>query len=206
LRNGGELMIYSLGIADEHFVRGNIPMTKEEVRVQVLAKAQIKRSDTVIDIGAGTGSISVEAALQAIDGKVYAIEREPEGVELIRKNANKFCAGNIVVIPGLAPAALEKLPDANVIIIGGSGGHLEDILAKCDNLLKPEGRLIMTAVTIETLYKSLNIMQNNPSYTVSAFGLQVTRIKQVGSSNMLQALNPIYIVACTKGGNDDKTR
>lgn len=199
-------MIYSFGIPDNQFVRGSIPMTKEEVRIQVLAKAKIEESDTVIDIGAGTGSISIEAALMAKEGRVYAIERELEGIELIRKNAAKFGADNIEIVSGVAPEALNKLPEANVIIIGGSGGYLDSILAESDKLLKPGGRLIMTAVTIETLYKALSIMQNNQSYNVSAFGLQVTRIRQTGASNMLQALNPIYIIACTKGGQDDKAR
>ncbi|MDD4601892.1 Cobalt-precorrin-6B C(15)-methyltransferase (decarboxylating) [bioreactor metagenome] len=195
-----------LGINDEQFIRGNIPMTKQEIRILILANARIRPDDTIIDIGAGTGSISIEAARQANNGQVYAIERQQEGVDLIRANADKFKVNNITVISGSAPQALDDLPLADVIIVGGSGGHLKKILDKSDMLLKSDGRLIITAVTAETLYNTLTIMQSNPNYSVSASGVQVTRIKQVGHSNMFEALNPIYIIVCTKGGCNDKTR
>ncbi|MPM66754.1 Cobalt-precorrin-6B C(15)-methyltransferase (decarboxylating) [bioreactor metagenome] len=195
-----------IGIKDEFFVRGNIPMTKQEVRTLVVAKAMINPDDIIIDIGAGTGSISIEAALQAKDGHIYAVERHPDGVALITANAEKFNVKNITVIPGSAPTALGSLPQADVIIIGGSGGHLKDIIATADELLHKGGRLIITAVTIETLYHALTIMQSNQNYEVSASGVQVTRIKQVAANNMLEALNPIYIIACIKGGHNDTTR
>ena len=87
---GGTRMSSVFGLADEKFIRGNVPMTKAEIRALVMVKAGIRPEDTVVDIGAGTGSISIEAALAATKGKVYAIERNPEGVELIRRNAEQF--------------------------------------------------------------------------------------------------------------------
>jgi len=187
-----------IGINDNEFIRGDIPMTKEEIRILLLTKAKISPADTILDIGAGTGSLSIEAALQAPDGKVFAIERHPEGIELIHANAAKFATDNVAVIPGLAPLALEGLPPMNVILIGGSGGHLPEILEKSNTLLKAGGRILITAVTIETLYEALHIMQAKREFTVEAFGTQVTRIKLIKTSNMLQALNPIYIIVCTK--------
>jgi len=192
-------MSYFPGIKDEDFIRGDIPMTKQEVRILVLTKAKICPTDTIIDIGAGTGSLSIEAALQASSGKVYAIERHPEGTQLIRSNAMHFGVENIEIISGTAPKALQDLPVADVIFIGGSGGHLQEILDQSNSLLKPNGRLVITAITIETLHEALHSMQAKSEFTVEAFGMQVTRIKQVKSSNMLQALNPIYIITCTKG-------
>lgn len=196
--DGGESMTYFLGINDDEFIRGDIPMTKQEIRILVLAKAKISSTDIVIDIGAGTGSLSIEAALQAPQGKVYAIERHTEGVELIGKNAAKFNASNLEAISGSAPQALQNLPMANVIFIGGSGGHLAEIIDKGDQLLKVEGRIVITAITIETLYDALHIMQGKANYDVEAFGAQISRIKHLKTSNMLQGLNPIYIIACTK--------
>ena len=191
-------MTYFLGINDDEFVRGDIPMTKQEVRILVLNKAKIRPTDVIVDIGAGTGSLSIEAALQAPKGKVYAIERHPEGVELIRTNAANFGAENVEIISGSAPAALQGIPMADVIFIGGSGGNLLEILTSSTSLLKANGRMVITAVTIETLYDALHTMQRKPEFTVEAFGMQVTRIKQIKTSNMLQALNPIYIITCTK--------
>lgn len=201
--NGGDDMTYFPGISDDQFLRGDIPMTKQEVRVLVLNKAKICPTDIVIDIGAGTGSLSIEAALQATEGKVYAIERHSEGVELIRANAIKFGVDNVEVISGIAPSALQNIPIADVIFIGGSGGHLQEILVQSNNLLKPNGRLVITAITIETLYEGLHAMQAKPEFTVEAFGMQVTRIKHIKTSNMLQALNPIYIITSTKNNSSN---
>jgi cobalt-precorrin-6B (C15)-methyltransferase len=198
LCNGGDNMTYFPGINDDQFLRGDIPMTKQEVRILVLNKANICPTDIVIDIGAGTGSLSIESALQAHQGKVYAIERHPEGVELIHANAIKFGVDNVEVISGIAPSALQNIPNADVIFIGGSGGHLQEILKQSDHLLRPNGRIVITAITIETLYEALHHMQANPQFNVEAFGVQVTRIKHIKTSNMLQALNPIYIITSTK--------
>ncbi|WP_425060743.1 Cobalt-precorrin-6B C(15)-methyltransferase (decarboxylating) [Sporomusa carbonis] len=191
-------MNHNLGIPDSEFIRGDIPMTKQEVRILTLAKAKIGMNDTVIDIGAGTGSLSIEAALLASKGRIIAIEREPEGFELIKANAAKFRVAHVEPVLGAAPAALDGLPAADVILIGGSGGMLPEILAGADKLLKPGGRLIATAVTVETLAAVLGIMRQKPEYTIEASGVQITRIQPVGASNMFKALNPIYIIACTK--------
>lgn len=191
-------MTHFLGIHDDEFIRGKIPMTKQEIRILVLAKARIRPTDSIIDIGAGTGSLSIEAALQAPQGKVYAIERHGEGIELIKANAKKFNTPNLEAISGLAPQALQGLPAVDVIFIGGSGGYLAEILDESNILLKNKGRIIITAITIETLYQALHIMQANPEFTVEAFGTQITRIKHLKASNMLEGLNPIYIIVCTK--------
>jgi cobalt-precorrin-6B (C15)-methyltransferase len=198
LCNGGDNMTYFPGISDDEFLRGDIPMTKQEVRILVLNKAKIRPTDIIIDIGAGTGSLSIEAALQASQGTVYAIERHPEGVDLIRANAVKFGAANVEVISGTAPTALQNIPKADVIFIGGSGGHLQEILKQSNYLLKSNGRLVITAITVETLYEALHTMQAKPEFTVEAFGMQVTRIKHIKTNNMLQALNPIYVITSTK--------
>lgn len=191
-------MSHGLGIPDDQFIRGNIPMTKQEIRILTLAKANITACDTVIDIGAGTGSLSIEAAILAKQGRVFAIEREPEGIDLIKANAAKFGVANVETILGSAPEALEGLPAADVILIGGSGGKLPDILNCADQLLKSGGRLIITAVTVETLSTALGIMRPRLKYSVEACCVQVTRIQPVGTSNMFKALNPIYIITCTK--------
>ena len=120
--------MHFIGIADTEFIRGNIPMTKEEVRILTLAKAKIKADDIIIDIGAGTGSLSIEAALLATKGKVFALEKNLEGIDLIKKNAEKFQANNITVINAYAPEGMADLPQADVIFIGGSGKNLQAII------------------------------------------------------------------------------
>ncbi|WP_346354301.1 precorrin-6Y C5,15-methyltransferase (decarboxylating) subunit CbiT [Azotosporobacter soli] len=188
-----------LGIRDEEFLRGDIPMTKQEIRILLLAKAAIQSGDIIIDIGAGTGSISVEAARQSGVGEVYAIEREAEGIELIRRNREKFSVANLREIEGAAPGAMTDLPEADVIFIGGSGGNLPAILKRADELLKPGGRLVLSAVTLETVAMGTAFFREQSSrYQSEAFSVQVTRLKPIKTIHMFQALNPIYIMTGIK--------
>lgn len=188
------------GIPDEEFIRGDIPMTKQEVRILALVKARLAPDAIVVDIGAGTGSIAVEAALLAPRGKVYAVEKEAEGVELISANAAKFGASNLEIIAGAAPGALAALPEADAIFIGGSGGRLEAILAAAEQMLRPGGRLVITAVTVETLQQTLAAVERWPGWHTEASGVQVTRLRRAGTRHLFTALNPVYVIACTKGG------
>ncbi|MBP2654504.1 MAG: precorrin-6Y C5,15-methyltransferase (decarboxylating), CbiT subunit [Firmicutes bacterium] len=192
------------GIPDDAFIRGDVPMTKAEVRVLALTKARIKERDIVVDVGAGTGSISIEAALLASQGKVFAIEKETAGIELIKANAARFLTTNVETIHGSALEKLGNLPMADVIFVGGSGGHIRKILEAANQILKPDGRLVVMAVTVETLQEALDVMQSLDGYQVDAAGIQITRLRRVGSKNMFQALNPVYIVACTRRESSDR--
>lgn len=173
-------------------------MTKREIRVQALSMAHIKTDDVVFDVGAGTGSLSIESALLAKEGKVFAFEREPEAVELIRQNALRFGVDNITVCPGEAPATLAGRTPPDVVLIGGSGGQLYTILECSHQLLKPDGRMIITAVTLETAYRTLDWLRQTESYQTEAICLQVTRLKPVQSFHMFDALNPIILIGAYK--------
>lgn len=197
---------YTIGIGDAQFCRGAVPMTKQEVRVVALAKACIQPTDVIVDVGAGTGSFSVEAALLAPHGRVWAVERSPEGAALIRENARRFAAENVEVCLGEAPAALAGLPPADVAFIGGSGGKLASIFAACYALLRPGGRLLVNAVTVETLAAAVALVQQYGLAQTEAVGLQVTRLTPIGQSHLLRAQNPVYIIKGVKkagGGPHD---
>ena len=189
-----------LGIADSEFIRSpGIPMTKQEIRVLTLVKAKIHPRDIVYDIGAGTGSLSIEAAFLASDGYVYSLERTSEGVDLIQKNVDKFDVQNISVMETEAPAGMEHLPNADVALIGGNGGRLDDILASLNTRLNPGGRIVLNCITLQTLMQCINYMRDHAdSYSYEAIQLQATRLEQVGSYDMAKAVNPVYIVSCTK--------
>lgn len=188
-----------LGIADEEFIRGDVPMTKEEIRILTLVKARISSSDTVFDIGAGTGSMSIEAARLAFQGHVYAVERNPAGIFLIQKNAEKFQVKNITPIESEAPDGLSVLPNADAVIIGGSGRHLAPILDELDKHLKIGGRIVLNCITVQTIADILSYMRaHKDTYSYQAVQVQVTQIKAVGPYDMAKALNPIYIVTAEK--------
>ena len=185
------------GIGDDKFIRGDVPMTKAEIRAMLMVKAQIKKTDTVWDVGAGTGSISIEAALQATQGRIFAIERNPQGVDLIRRNASQFNLKNIEVIHGSAPEALIDLPPADVIIIGGSGGKMGEIFDVCEKSLHLDGRIVCTAVTVETAHRAVEEL-NRRKWRYDGFQMQVNRLRKAGPYHLFQPISPIFIITATK--------
>ena len=190
---------WGIGIPDAEFIRGKVPMTKQEIRILTIAKAGIKQGDIVLDVGAGTGSLSCEAAMQAgNDGMVYAIERNPEGIGLIAANAEKFGLDNVHIIHAEAPAGMDELPRLDAVLIGGSGKRLEPILDRAGELLKTGGRIILNCITVQTLMECLNHMRASELYKYETVQVQVNRWEQVGSYDMAKAANPIFIVACEK--------
>lgn len=192
-------MTAGLGIADEAFIRGGVPMTKREVRVLTLVGAEIAPGDVVWDVGAGTGSLSVEAARLAPEGRVYAVERRAEGVALIRRNAEKFGAANLFAVEGEAPEALAGLPDCDAAIVGGSGRRLEEILDAIAARLRPGGRVVLNCVTVQTLAAALAYLRRHEAvFSYEAIQVQIHRLQAVGPYDMAKALNPIYIVTCRK--------
>ena len=187
-----------IGIDDENFIRGKIPMTKREVRILTLANAEIGAADRVVDIGAGTGSISIEAARIATEGHIYALERKLEAIQLIRQNAEKFRVKNITIINAEAPDGLQEIPRIDVAIIGGSGGFLEEILHTIDPKLKVGGRIVMNFITIQSLAACLNWFKNHTDYKYSAIQVQINRLKSIGFYDMAEAINPVHIVTAKK--------
>lgn len=187
------------GIDDSEFIRGKVPMTKQEVRILTLTKARIAPSDIVYDIGAGTGSISIEAARIAHEGKVFAIERNPAGISLIKENMKKFQVENIEVVSGEAPGALAGLTNCDAVIIGGSGRNLDDILDIVHERLKVGGRVILNCITIQTISSCLEYLRaHKDEFDYEAIQVQVNRLKAVGPYDMADAVNPIYIVTAIK--------
>ena len=184
-------------IDDEEFIRGNVPMTKQEVRILTLAKARIDSDSIVVDVGAGTGSITIEAALIAERGKVFAVERKAEAVELIKLNVEKFSVANVEIICAEAPHGLEELPELDVAIIGGSGGKTEKILDALNAKLKIGGRVVVNAITIQTSAGALEYFRSH-DWNYEAFQVQITRLKKIRAYDMCQALNPVWIITAEK--------
>lgn len=191
-------MKHTFGIADEEFIRGKVPMTKAEIRAMVMVKAAVAPGDTVADIGAGTGSLSIEAALASETGTVYAIERNPEGIALIGRNAEKFGCKNIEVVEGTAPEAMGGLPMCQVILIGGTGGHLSAILDAADAHLLPGGRIVLTAVTAETTGDIVRAFAGR-DYSLEGFQMQVNRLRKLGRYHLYSPLSPVFIFTAVKG-------
>lgn len=180
------------GLPDEAFERGDVPMTKQEVRAAVLAKLAVRPEDILWDVGAGTGSVSVELALAAPRGRVYAVECRPEGCALIKANREKFRTRNLVLVEGLAPDALSDLPAPDAVFIGGSKGSLAAIV---DTALdkNPDARICVSAIALESLSAAVAALTAK-GRTVQVSQIAVSRAKAVGGLHLMMAQNPIYLI------------
>lgn len=180
-------------IKDGDFIRGDIPMTKEEIRRLCVAELNPKPSDIVYDIGAGTGSVSVEIARKATGGLVYAVEKEPEGIDLICKNREKFGAYNILPVGGEAPHILAELPPPDKVFIGGSSGKLGGIIGE---ILKknPNVKFVITAITLETLSEATDCFKNN-GIEADIVCINAAKAVKIGGYHMMTARNPVYIIS-----------
>lgn len=179
-------------IPDEEFVRGKAPMTKSEVRCLCVAKLGLCRDSLVYDIGAGTGSVSVEMAFQVPEGTVWAIEKEEEAAKLIRENCRKFQVSNIEVVEGMAPEAFLDLPVPTHAFIGGSSGNLKEIL---ELLLKknPKIRVVISAVTLETIGETVECLKELPFAGIETVQVQMAKAKTLGRYQLMMGQNPVYV-------------
>ena len=182
------------GIADEEFARGEAPMTKQEVRAVALAKLRVAASDVVYDVGAGTGSVSVELARAASCGHVYAVERDPAAADLARANAERFGTANLTVVEGEAPEALAGLSAPAAAFVGGTAGRLADVLVAL-RAANPRVRVACTCVTLETLAQATALLATSGWEGFEACEVSVARTREVGGYHMMRGANPVFVVS-----------
>jgi len=191
----------SPGIPDENFIQSDkVPgPTKEEIRVVTISKARLCEGSIVVDVGCGTGSLTVEAALQVTPkGKVFAIDDDEEAVKLTKSNVAKFHVKSTVqVICGKAPEALLNLPEVDAVIIGGSAS-LREVIGASYQKLKTKGRLVINAILLETAYKAIDEIKKLNFKDLDVTQLFVAKGREVKSGTMMLARNPITIISATK--------
>ncbi len=197
LRNQPRRPPLTLGLPDDAFAHLRGQITKAEMRAVSLSKLRLRRGDTVWDIGAGSGSVSIEAALLC-GGDVYAMERAPEQVAVLRANLATFPAARVQAIVGEAPEALEPLPTPDAVFIGGSGGRLRDVLTAVQARLRPGGRLVLNLATLDHLAQARAWLAASGMGAQELVQLQVARAVPIADDERLAALNPVWILAATK--------
>ncbi len=185
------------GLADELFMRSKVPMTKQEVRSVSMSKLAPKATDLIYDIGAGTGSCSIELALLARQGRVWAFERNPVAVELLGKNKELFGVSNLEIVAGEALINIQEMPAPDCVFVGGSGGDLCQMLdviyaknSKC--------RIVINAITVETLAEVAAYYREHQDYSLEIVNVFVARGKHLGSYNLMMAQNPVYVMTALK--------
>ncbi len=188
------------GIPDEFFERTDeVPITKEEVRVVQISKARLGSGNIVYDIGCGSGSITVEAALQVgQQGKVYAVDVDPRAVDLTKTNLTKFGVSNVELILGDAKQKVSGLPVADAIFIGGTGGDTKDILVLCHEKMKPGARIVIGIILIETLYAVLEAINKLDFADIDITQVTISKSRKTSTGTMMLARNPVTIISATK--------
>lgn len=189
--------IPTLGIPDDEFVSIKKLITKEEIRVVTLAKLKLRHDMCLWDIGAGSGSICIEADHLLPNGRIFAIERNEECRQFIKQNLEKFNTRNVALVEGVAPDCLEELPDPDRVFIGGSGGRLWDILDIVDQRLTTGGRIVLNATTLDTL-TAANEYFGNAGYQVEVVTVNIARTRPHSNYKMFEAYNPVYILTAVK--------
>ena len=189
------------GIPDELFLQSDkVPgPTKEEIRVVTISKARLREGAYVLDVGCGTGGLTVEAAFQVgYKGKVFAIDEDEEAIKLTRSNVEKFDAQDIVqIIHGKAPDAILSMPKLDAVIIGGTK-NLREVMQASFEKLKKDGRIVVNAILLETATTALDEIKKLNAKDIDVISVIVAKGKNIGSGTMMLARNPITIVSATK--------
>ena len=174
-------------------------ITKAEVRVLSLAKLRIREESVIWDIGAGSGSVAIEAALIAGRGSVWAIEKNAEDMENIARNVGKFGVTNVTAMNAVAPERLDEFPDPDAVFIGGSGGEMREILGIVGKRLRTGGRVVVNAITLDSSYEAVSFMKEL-GFEVETTLVQIARSKALLGKTSFEALNPIYIITGKRPG------
>src|SRR5687767_11115721 len=189
----------SPGIPDEFFLREEeVPITKEEVRSIIISKLRLKENDSVIDIGCGSGSITVELCLQCQKGKVFGVDLDFQAVNLTKKNLEKFKVDADIRL-GNAMDILESLPAVDAIVVGGTTGKTQELINQSIRKLNQGGRLVITTILIETMFKAMKtVNESNFLKDIDFTQIIISKGRTTKTGTMLLARNPVLIISATK--------
>ena len=188
------------GIPDEEFERTeSVPITKEEIRAIQISKGRLCAGQTILDIGCGSGSVTVEAAIQVeVSGKVIGVDIDPNAIELTEKNLKKFGITNYQLVEGNAKEKILEFPEADTVFIGGTGGDTRDIVELCQNKIKSGGRIVIGVILIETLYSVLQTIEKLDFTEIDITQITIGKSRKTSTGTMMLARNPVTVISATK--------
>jgi cobalt-precorrin-6B (C15)-methyltransferase len=188
------------GIPDEEFERTeSVPITKEEIRAIQISKGRLSAGQTILDIGCGSGSVTIEAAIQVEEsGKVIGVDIDPNAIELTEKNLKKFGISNYTLIEGNAKDKISELPQVDAIFIGGTGGDTKDIVELCQDKIKSGGRIVIGVILIETLYSVLQTIEKLDFESIDITQITIGKSRKTKTGTMMLARNPVTVISATK--------
>ena len=186
------------GIPDEFFETDKeVPITKEEIRAIAISKLRLKEGFAAIDIGCGSGSITVEICLQTNSNNVYAIDFNEKAINLTKKNLSKFGVRALTML-ARAEDVLPTLPKVEAIMIGGSWGNIYQILTLALDRLVNGGRIVIDTILIETMYKTLDALRHSGLSGIDITQATLAKGRQVSTGTMMLARNTVTIISATK--------
>lgn len=188
------------GLPNRAFARGKAALSQEEARALVICKARLRQGMTVIEIGAGTGAWTVEVGRLIAPGEIWAVEREPGAAQLVRENVRRFGLDNVHLVEGEAPQACQGFPVADCVLVGGSGGNLQDILEAAGGWLRPGGTLVLSAVTPDTCASAWELLQGEGWCLDETVMINVARVEPRGKARIWRGENPIFILRALRAG------
>jgi len=189
----------SPGIPDEFFLREEeVPITKEEVRSIIISKLRLKENNSVIDIGCGSGSITVELCFQCQKGKVFGVDLDSQAVNLTKKNLEKFNLSAEILL-GNAVDLLKTLPLVDAIVIGGTTGRTQTLIEQSISKLNHGGRLVITTILIETMFNAMNTVNgSNLLKDIDFTQITISKGRRTQTGTMMLARNPVLVISATK--------
>jgi precorrin-6Y C5,15-methyltransferase (decarboxylating) len=203
VRRPGPPRPWPLGLPEEAFAHGRGLITKAEVRAVSLARLRLHVGAVIWDVGAGCGSVSIEAAALVQPGRVYAVERDPRQLEYLVENRRRFGAGNVCVVPGEAPSALAELPVPDAVFVGGSGGQLTAVLEGAADRIAAGGRIVANLATLEHLAEALTLGRKR-AWETEIVQMSVARSAHVADLTRLEGLNPVFVVTLSGFGRESE--
>ena len=186
-----------LGVPDDRFVHEAGLITKAEVRAVTLSKLRLQPHHTLWDLGAGSGSVGIEAAGLVRHGQVFAVEKNHDRVAQIEQNKQRFAVSNFTVVQGTLPAGLESLPTPERVFIGGGGQHLARIISAAAELLAIKGRIVVNTVILKSVTCALEVL-SQLGFETEVVQIQISRSRPMPWGERLQAENPVFIISATK--------
>ncbi len=188
--------LFAVGVRDEEYERGDVPMTKREVRAVTMAYARVSHESHVLDVGAGTGGLTVDFARACAGGRVVAVECDEEALALLRVNAERLAPGNVEIVAGNAPEVLTHVTGPfDAVFVGGHGGRLAEVLAAAAGLLTADGHVVVNVVGLGTATTVLAIIRASPWIDAECAQISVLRAEPLGHDVRFVPLNPVFVLA-----------
>lgn len=183
---------------NSEFITGKVPITKEEVRAICLSKLNVSECSSFLDIGSGTGSVTVEAAVINRGMSVFSIECDERAYNLTKENIEKFELDNVIQIKDMAPTNHVELKDIDAVFVGGTRNNLVEIIQWTYGIMKDRAKIVFTFILLENFYKCMEVLEESDFRNIEVSQVSVSKLEKLGKGKYFKPENPIFIISAEK--------